>query len=1623
MSAFVRLGIALVELIRRTPGDAKYVVIEAADPQLATSISEYWNTDPTGLPRLAVAAHEPSRFGEYGLVNGSAAGLRNRTPPEGGCCVVVVEGFELAERQSINLFDAISPGDLLRTKNNLMILSEARQPVRRDGAMAAIREALVTLPASARPSALQTAEFFESVARGGNPLEQLPTLGGFKDPGISEAEIRSDRIKENLVLGAQRRSDSLVSPAVYADFRSRARRVLGRRPGPAQNDQLASRFMTLLEAGSDELLAFVSYEEAKEILTKSTKGLSSQVREEMSDYRRTLSQDLQASIPWNDYANATDRLERSQDQKDAARTLLEFDASESENIFQATTRRKLRNLLRDRVITSSIGSAPEVEIARAVSSLGSVPKRISLIDPHPVAPVTSASAARDWITLAVARVRLAETFSKLESEGVEIDGDLIASAFEGLTPTEPHELFAEAGTGESISPLKLKIYSETSSVELSWLPDLDDVALLRMAVVMKEHAAVSFKMSGSPTALGFVSTHEVVAVDTPPQSRQLAQRLQRLASDLLGDGLSAVRLRNWCRDWTDLVNEERGLGGGRSGEHLALFGCVEGSSIGRHRVIGMTALSPLKAEWLADYMDATMTLLDQVLLSVRTEDPAAADALAFDVGAQALRAVTASHYPAFLRLAASDEVMLPSSEGRIWTVFGGDSGVSSYGSHASSAVHDVLLRLLRLQPEAAAHLRCLAMGPGATDLMLKEAIALAGKRVENVDVQRIEVFAIGPHEPSEGTLTIADEHRMSGDTSATVELRYVENLAAARAALGASGPVVHFALVTGLTSEGAQPPTNTVEVQLPEPDTEALFAPRVGQRPNSEQRMLLMPPGPTTVMTAWLRLAQAIDDRWPSQTDRVVVPEMRPGVAAAADELRSVHDLALWVATLDRYATRDSLERALEREVAILHQDKRLGADSPLGLVVSQKTGGPVDRAIGRSLRQARIVNDEGAAVSIGSELRQVAAQGYGILALEAATSGTGINELVGHVVGFSMLGTTSTPWPLPPRCRVVLISLDEHPEWFMGQKRADLLALAIDTEEGGLHGAVIEVKARRSDEERAAGEALDQLKKTLMATSFAAYPRPGNLASRIWLNRIAEALYSVARESSIRLNSEELEAIEAFRRGGSTLEWAGLALVFGPTLEDRRRVHRQVLESDWVPIAIHDIKLTEDRLRAAVSTDLKELFTTESEAQPLAGGRTRRRPELGVPRAERYERSVDEDNFMHHESDRQEHEAEQSQQAPSDEAVHQGTGVRDSDFLPPVLGWDPYSHEPVLWRAAGVGGLSNGHVQIWGSSGAGKTQFVKMLLTQLANGSGAKFGVADFKNDYGPTDSEDFPASVGASFLDLWGRPGAPYNPLALRSRDEVAIDSQVIEFRDSIEQAMAAYQRVGQRQKQAIETALRASYAAAALESRWPTMLDLSQRIGDDIAHILGDLTRYRIFDDGPPLSAVVDQNVVFGLSRIPGNGQTTVLAAAFLLAVISLEMQERPPAPNTIRYALVVDEAHRVAQFRAIQLMLREGRSKGLAVILATQAPSDLPEVVDTNAQTRICFRLSDAVIAGQAARKLDPGDDSLSERIRTLGSGEAFVSLQGGRPQLVTVAQHYRDATRVSSTGVLGEAPPT
>ncbi|MGY1737023.1 helicase HerA-like domain-containing protein [Geodermatophilus sp. SYSU D00684] len=1638
-----RLGAALAAHIRRMPGGAaKFVLVEGVPVSLAEGMAGAWGDD---LPPLAVVSAEPGRFGPYALADTSGTALRNRRGEAGarGVVLVLCEGEQVPDRQSLNLFESVSPSVLLEGPAGLGLLAQQQPAVALDGPARAVRDAIARAGIASRPSAAAVASYLDRLAAGEPPLQALPVLGAFRDLSAGD-RVEGDRIGDNLALAARRTSEDLLRPAAYPDLRRRTETVLARRPG-LRGDKgaitvAADEVMRALQVGDDRLLTLLQYDEAKEILEQKSQDLVGAVTAALNDYQNGLPPEGQAAaLPWDNYLRRAQSLRRAAEQKQAAQELLDLDEAQRRAIFPRTTRTKLERLLRDKAINGSNPSCPEAALVKATQQLGGLIHRVQVLSPLPPASqANNRSGAGRVLTLACARLRLGALMRRWDRTGGEIDGLLLQRADEG----DVLAAFADADLASStdLPPLQLRLHGEDATVQVDWRPDLDDAALLRAALLFAEQPALTLSMPEEPTLRAFCgATANVSAGSVPDPLLPLANELTSLAQNMLEFGMDSRLLVAWAGTWTQACQAAEEIGDTAYASSLALAGAV----IGGDRAAALTGLAPLKAEWLAQYLDALWELLGQA------EEPDS-DAKPTEATTAAVARTTASQHPAYLTLRTQDRPIVPTSEGRLWSLYGGKVARDESG-YATTALTDVLGRLLSLQPEAAGHLRCLAWGPGAADLLAAQAAQVIGRKVGGAIVGKIEIFCVGQglqSRPTWQTLATADDQlRGSRDV---LELRYLDTLEDAKRVLHPAGgaPAVHLALVTGITDGGSRLQVYPTEVEPPQLDSEVLFAPRTWQRPRQAGRTLLMPPATTATGQAWLRLQNAVEDSWPEPGDPLRVHEARTGTLDIAAQLKQVHELALWVAMLDRYATRDSLEQALGAdEVAILHQERRLGGDSPLSLVLSQKSGGPADRAIGRSLRAAGIVAEPDVAFGIGTDIRKVASQGYGILALEAATSGAGINELVGHCVAFSLLATTTTPWPLPPGCRVLLISLDEYRHWFRG-KRADLLAIALDPTEKGVHIAAIEVKARRSDETDAAGGALDQLSQTLAATRWAAYPERGSVHSRLWLNRITEAAYSVARESRFKLDSDEIAALEAFRRGEGTLEWAGVGLVFGPGVSEFHRHYPQEVAGDIVPVALHSIKLTEELLLKATSVRLTELRTVQADAPPLPGGRIRRRPE-SRPKVE----DSDVDSKLEPGKDPQKSDgAADGEQAGTyggspvttaadfgesggDQAQPPSPTNRDGDarlspqpqvsdrtlgsvFQAPVLGWDIATGEEVRWHPAGAGQtvLQNGHVEIWGSSGMGKTQFVMSLLAQLAHHSGSRFGIADFKNDY--SDETGFPQLAGADFLDLWNG-GAPYNPLALDDRSERAIATAVIELRDTVDEATAYFTRMGRRQRAKLESFLKEAYTVVGTENRWPTLRTLDALLDDDLAGVMGDLTRHELFRDGPPLGDVIDRNVVFGLSRIPGNGQTTILAAGFILSSLLLRVQNLPPVPNTVRYVAVVDEAHRVAAFQAIKTMIREGRSKGLAVVLATQQPLDLPDVVAANAQTKICFGLPDATVATMAARKLDPDNPRLAEQIRTLGVGEAFVSLRGDAPRLIKMAQAYRDGVALGIPKLGGE----
>ena len=109
-------------------------------------------------------SESPARFGDHALGHASATGLRNINPD--GVCLVICEGADLPDRQSLNKFENVAPGDLLASVEGLALLAQAEPAIAMDGVPRDVRQAIAQLSRAHRPSAGAVAEYFDRVVAG-----------------------------------------------------------------------------------------------------------------------------------------------------------------------------------------------------------------------------------------------------------------------------------------------------------------------------------------------------------------------------------------------------------------------------------------------------------------------------------------------------------------------------------------------------------------------------------------------------------------------------------------------------------------------------------------------------------------------------------------------------------------------------------------------------------------------------------------------------------------------------------------------------------------------------------------------------------------------------------------------------------------------------------------------------------------------------------------------------------------------------------------------------------------------------------------------------------------------------------------------------------------------------------------------------------------------------------------------------------------------------------------------------------------------------------------------------------------------------------------------------------------
>ncbi len=324
---------------------------------------------------------------------------------------------------------------------------------------------------------------------------------------------------------------------------------------------------------------------------------------------------------------------------------------------------------------------------------------------------------------------------------------------------------------------------------------------------------------------------------------------------------------------------------------------------------------------------------------------------------------------------------------------------------------------------------------------------------------------------------------------------------------------------------------------------------------------------------------------------------------------------------------------------------------------------------------------------------------------------------------------------------------------------------------------------------------------------------------------------------------------------------------------------------------------------------------------------------------------------------------------------------------------YDPQSAEQAL---------SNPHISISGETGSGKTQATKAILHDLMPALPAL--ILDFKDDYA---KGDYAAAEGftvhdASFGSLPFNPMVP--PIDLET-GRVNPTAHVHELGDMIQRIY----KLGDQQTFQLREAIKETYAINGVGTK-PFVPEPGQRylpfdairdvlVREEAHTLLGRLSP--IFDLGlfsedsdeaSTLSDLLSTPTVIRLSQLPGDQVKNAVAEFFLLALYSFLI--RRPQPHRLERLLVLDEAWRLVNSPKLQPLMREGRSFGLGVIIATQFPRDLPEAIGGSTATRIFFNQTKAEQVREIQRTLvgktsGQEADHLGSLVRGLAPLECLV----------------------------------
>ncbi len=330
-------------------------------------------------------------------------------------------------------------------------------------------------------------------------------------------------------------------------------------------------------------------------------------------------------------------------------------------------------------------------------------------------------------------------------------------------------------------------------------------------------------------------------------------------------------------------------------------------------------------------------------------------------------------------------------------------------------------------------------------------------------------------------------------------------------------------------------------------------------------------------------------------------------------------------------------------------------------------------------------------------------------------------------------------------------------------------------------------------------------------------------------------------------------------------------------------------------------------------------------------------------------------------------------------------------------------------------------HIALMGKTSSGKTTTAVHIAKQIVDETNIPMLMIDPKGEFVEGNKlvgrlENLNATVGV--IEVGIEP-IPLDFLPDPSVGSVSVQNAAMQLRDSI---VLCCKGAGNLQQDLLRTAIEHVILHArprdlsAIKEQYRYELECqSGKRHDSIMSRLNELTSLKCFAPTMNTEEFFSRSWVLSLRSL-GSEELKRLVVLLMLDAVKSYILSQADAPiingtRALRHFLLIDEARRILSERKYQSLadlVRQGRSKGSAIMLISQDPSDFDGQADdftTQLGSVIAFACSQTqsglrALQGVYGRKVQP-----NEFIDTyLPTGVAFVKLPGRLAERVTCWSH-------------------